>query len=107
MNIKAVLNEGEVALRAKHYKLIQTGLANNPPSIPADRVDALTPTVIAIINRDDLCFNGTHRLDALEEILVRDEGKIFSHLPLGYVGLGFGLSTGSCSAWLSSYSGGH
>ena len=65
MNIKTILNEGEVALRAKHYKLIQTGLADNPPAIPADRVDALTPTVVAIINRDDLCFNGTHRLDAL------------------------------------------
>ena len=65
MHIEAVLNEGEVALWAEHYKLIQTGLADNPPTIPADRVDALTPTVVAIINRDDLCFNGTHRLDAL------------------------------------------
>ena len=65
MNIEAVLNEGEVALRAKHHKLIQTGLSDNPPAIPAYRVDALTPAVIAIINRDDLCFNGTHRLDAL------------------------------------------
>ena len=107
MNIEAILNEGKIALRAKHHKLIETGLADNLPSIPAYRVDALTPTVVAIITRDDLCFNGTHRLDALEEILVRDEGKIFSHLPLGYVGLGFGLSTGSCSAWLSSYFGGH
>ena len=65
MNIKAVLNEREVALRAKHHKLIQTSLADNPSTIPADRVDALTPTVIAIINRDDLCFYRTHRLDAL------------------------------------------
>ena len=65
MNIEAVLNEGEVALWAEHHKLIQTGLADNPPAIPADRVDALTPTVVAIINRDDLCFNRAHRLDAL------------------------------------------
>ena len=65
MNIKAVLNEGEIALRAEHYELIETGLADNSPAIPADRVDALAPTVVAIINRDDLCFNGTHRLDAL------------------------------------------
>ena len=65
MNIKAVLNEGEIALRAKHHKLIQTGLADNPPTISAHRVDALTPTVVAIIDRDDLCFNGAHRLDAL------------------------------------------
>jgi hypothetical protein len=63
--IKTILDEREVALWAKHYKLIQTGLADNPPTIPADRVYALTPTVIAIIDRDDLCFNGTHRLDAL------------------------------------------
>ena len=50
MNIKTILNEREVALRTKHHKLIETGLADNPPSIPADRVDALAPTVIAIIN---------------------------------------------------------
>ena len=50
MHIEAILNEGKIALRAKHYKLIKTGLANNTPTIPADRVDALTPTVIAIIN---------------------------------------------------------
>ena len=83
MYIEAILDEREVALRTEYHKLIETGLADNPPTIPADRVDALTPTVVAIINRDDLCFNGTYRLDALEEILVRNEGKIFSHLPLG------------------------
>ena len=65
MYIEVVLNERKIALRAEHYELIETGLADNPPTIPADRVDALTPTVVAIINRDDLCFNGTHRLDAL------------------------------------------
>ena len=65
MNIKAVLNECEVALWAKHHKLIQTSLADNLPTIPADRVDALTSTVVAIINGNDLCFNRAHRLDAL------------------------------------------
>ena len=83
MIIKVVLNQCEVAFWAKHHKFIKARLSDNPPAIPADRVDTLTPTVVAIINRDDLCFNGTYRLDALEEILVRDEGKIFSHLPLG------------------------
>jgi len=72
--IEVILNEREVALRTEYHKLIQTGLADNPPTIPANRVDTLTSTLVEIIRRDDLGFNRAYRLDPLEKLLVRGDG---------------------------------
>ena len=67
-----VFNQREIALRTQDDKFIATDLADDFSTVPADGMFRLTPTVVRIKSRDDLCFNRTDTLGAFEKFIHRN-----------------------------------